>query len=75
MLRAKRLVPALAGVALLTGLAGCSGGAATSDAEVDTSAEGETSSESAGTDDAQHVFMMLPNTTTVRFEERDAPSS
>lgn len=73
MLRATRLVPALAGVALLTGLAGCSGGAATGDAEVDASTEEETTSETAGTDEAQQVFMLLPNTTTVRFEERDAP--
>jgi len=58
-------------VALLTGLAGCSGAADTGDTAA--TEEAETSTDTATTDEAQQVFMMLPNTTTVRFEERDAP--
>ncbi len=70
MMQAKRLLPALASVALLTGLAGCGTGGAQ---EATTGAAEESSTESAPAEDAQQVFMLLPNTTTTRFEERDAP--
>lgn len=67
MMQAKRLVPAFAGVALLAGLAGCSAGAA------DAPAAGESTATESAAADTQKVFMLLPNTTTTRFEERDAP--
>tara|TARA_B110000503_G_scaffold136241_1_gene218230 strand:- start:449 stop:1588 length:1140 start_codon:yes stop_codon:yes gene_type:complete len=69
MRKATKLFPALAGAALLVGLAGCSAGGDTGS----TSADEESAGSAATTEEAQQVFMLLPNTTTVRFEERDAP--
>lgn len=69
MRKATRFTPALAGVALLIGLAGCSGGGV----ESPSSNGSEESAGSVSTADKQRVFMLLPNATTVRFEERDAP--
>lgn len=65
MRKVSTFVPAFAGAAILLGLAGCSGGGAPEPA-----ASGGTEETTSA---ATTVYMLLPNTTTVRFEERDAP--
>ncbi|RZT66471.1 monosaccharide ABC transporter substrate-binding protein (CUT2 family) [Microcella alkaliphila] len=58
----KKFTPLIVAVSALTiVLAGCSGG----------SSGGDASSDAGG--DGQQVFMLLPNSTTTRFEARDAP--
>ncbi|MGC5224998.1 sugar ABC transporter substrate-binding protein [Micromonospora sp. DT81.3] len=58
----KKFTPLIVGISALTiALAGCSGGGSAG-------ASGD-----GGGGDGEKVFMMLPNSTTTRFEARDAP--
>lgn len=70
----KGVMSATAGIALLAALAGCSPAEEAADTTTEDTGSSTDSSDSAPSgDEAQQVFMLLPNTTTVRFEERDRP--
>lgn len=69
-----KAISATAGIALLAALAGCSSAEEAATTEAEDSSDSSSSSDSGSSEaESQQVFMLLPNTTTVRFEERDKP--